>query len=440
LIKFYLTGDYLKLQEGLSFNDVMILPGELKYNLEEINLQAKLTRKIIINAPLMSAAVERVTEASMAIAIARQGGMGVIHKEMSIEDQATEIDKVKRSQHGVITDPFFLSPNNYIYEAEEIMSKYKISGVPVCENRKLVGIITNRDLKFENNKEKKIYELMTHENLITAPEGTNLDDAKKILAKNKIEKLPIVDANYKLKGLITTKDIDKLVKYPDASRDSGGRLLVGAAIGFDGDFLERAQELIKAKVDLLFLDNIYGYSKKFLKALKILKKHVAIEIIAGNIATAEATRELIDAGADGIKIGFGASCVSESNIIFGVGVPQLSAIFECSSVAREHDIAVISDGGIKNSGDITKALAAGANACMIGNLFENCSTSASVIKFNMAKKNIRLKDITRKLLTGLKSGTYYTGCKDIYELQESAKFIKITHAGLQESYAQCYNN
>lgn len=444
-----------KISEGLTFDDVLILPSKLSVNYDDINLTTKLTRSISLNTPLISAALETVTESKMAIAISRQGGIGIIHKNMSIEQQATEVDKVKRSQHGVITDPFFLSPNNYIYEADELMAKFHISGVPVCENGKLVGIITNRDLRFETNREKKIYEVMTSKNLITVPEGTNFEDAKKIFAKHKIEKLPIVDTDNKLKGLITIKDIEKPIKYPNSSRDSNGRLLVGAAVGCDDDVILRVEKLIEAKVDVVVVEEVYGYSDKVIMTVKLLKqKFPSLQIIAGNVVTAEAVYELIDAGADAIKVGFGTSSVSAAHIVSGVGMPQLTAIFNCAETAKKYDIPIISDGGIKYSGDITKAIAAGASVCMIGNMFASCEESPGDIELYHGRKykthkgfvennleNVegrvvytgKLSDMAKHLLNGLKSGMYYCGAQTIEDLQQ-VDFIKITEAGMRESH------
>lgn len=445
-----------KIVDGLTFDDVLVLPAKSNVNFFDVNLNTKLTRTISLNAPLMSAALKTVTESKMAIAISRQGGIGIIHKDMPIDKQVIEVDKVKRSQHGVITDPFFLSPNNYIYEADEIMARYHISGVPVCENGKLVGIITNRDLRFETEREKKIYEVMTFENLITAPEGTTLNEAKKILAKHKIEKLPIVDKNNKLKGLITIKDIEKPIKYPNASHDSTGRLLVGAAVGVSDDVLENVEKLVDAKVDVIVVENLYGYSNEIIKTVKCIKeKFPFLQVIAGNVVTADAVYDLIDAGADAIKVGFGTSSVSAAHIVSGVGIPQLTAVINCAQAAKKFDVPIISDGGIKYSGDITKAIAAGANVCMIGNIFASCDESPGQIELYQGRKykihrgftennleNVegrvgysgRLLDTTNHLLEGLRSGMYYCGVGTIKDLQEKARFIKITKSGLRESH------
>ena len=445
-----------EIKDGLTFDDVLIIPAKAKTKPQDISLKTKLTRSVTLNIPLASAALETVTESNMAIAIARQGGIGIIHRNMSPESQAIEVDKVKRSQHGVITDPFFLSPNDYVYDADNLMAKYKISGVPICENGKLVGIITNRDLRFESDINKKIYEIMTSENLITAPEGTTLTEAKRILALNKIEKLPIVDKNNKLKGLITTKDINKSIKYPNASHDSSNRLLVGASVGVGENILDRVKLLLEAKADVIVIDDIYGYTPELIDTVKLVKKNFPdAQLIAGNVVTPDAVEELINAGADAIKIGFGTSSVSAAHIISGVGVPQLTAVLNCSMVAKKYGVPIISDGGIKYSGDITKVLAAGANVCMLGNMFAGCEESPGQIELyqgrkykihkGLAENNLEivegrvgysgeLRDITNHLMEGLKSGLYYCGAETIEKLQQTAEFIKITSAGVNESH------
>lgn len=439
------TGD-LSINCGLGFDDILVLPGKSDINMDAIDLRTNLTKKIVLNLPLMSsptsAELEIITESKMAIAISRQGGIGIIHSNMPLEEQVTEVDKVKRSQHGVITDPFFLSPNNYIYEANELMGKYKISGVPICENGKLVGIITNRDLKFEDNYEKKIYEVMTSTNLITADEGTDLEEAKKILAKHKIEKLPIIDKQRRLKGLITTKDIEKSIKYPNASHDTNGRLLVGASVLCDGDLFIRCEKLIEANVDVVVLDDDlrYGYNSKMINTVKELKsKFPNLQLIAGNVVTPKAVVELAEAGIDAIKIGFGSANNSEINIMTGVGVPQFSAVLSCVHEARKYDIPVVSDGGIKYSGDLTKAIVAGADVCMLGNIFLNCYESADKMKlykksnYVSGKKklcpekwyeNKKLSEMVKYLSVGLRTGMYYCGVKNISELQK-CKYVKI---------------
>lgn len=441
-----MDSEELFIDEGLGFDDVLVLPGKSDIRIDDIDLRTNLTKKIVLNLPLMSsptsAELEVITESKMAIAISRQGGIGVIHGNMSIEDQVTEVDKVKRSQHGVITDPFFLSPNNYIYEANELMGKYKISGVPICENGKLVGIITNRDLKFEDNYEKKIYEVMTSTNLITADEGTDLEQAKKILAKHKIEKLPIIDKQKRLKGLITTKDIEKSIKYPNASHDANGRLLVGASILYNDDLFLRCERLVEANVDVIVLEDDlkYGYNSKIINAVDKLKsKFPSLQLIAGNVVTPKAVSELAKAGVDAIKVGLGSANNSEINIMTGVGVPQFSAILNCVYEARKYKVPVISDGGIKYSGDLTKAIVAGADVCMLGNIFLNCYESADKIKlykknnYVSGKKklcpdkwheNKKLSEMVKYLSVGLRMGMYYCGVKNISELQK-CKYVKI---------------
>ena len=439
-----LSADY-----GLGFDDVLVLPGKSDINIDAIDLRTNLTKKIVLNLPLMSsptsAELEIITESKMAIAISRQGGIGIIHGNMSLENQVTEVDKVKRSQHGVITDPFFLSPNNYIYEANELMGKYKISGVPICENGKLVGIVTNRDLKFEDNYEKKIYEVMTSTNLITANEGTDLEQAKKILAKHKIEKLPIIDNQRRLKGLITTKDIEKSIKYPNASHDANGRLLVGASVFCGDDLFLRCEKLIEANVDVIVLESDlnYGYNSKIINAVKELKNRFqSLQLIAGNVVTPKAVSELAEAGVDAIKIGLGSANNSEINIMTGVGMPQFSAILNCVYAAKQYKIPVISDGGIKYSGDLTKAIVAGADVCMLGNIFLNCYESADRMKlykkngYITGKKkscsekwceNKKLSEMVKYLSVGLRLGMYYCRAKNISELQ-ACKYIKTNNS------------
>ena len=429
---------------GLSFDDILVVPAKITTSFKDISLKTRLTRDVCLNAPIISSPLDTVTESKMAIAISRQGGIGFVHKNMSIEAQAIEVDRVKRSQHGVITDPFFLSPNNYIYEADELMAKYQISGVPICESGKLVGIVTNRDLRFETQKEKKVYEVMTSDNLITAPEGTDLEQAKKILAKHKIEKLPIIDENNRLKGLITTKDIEKAIKYPNASHDSNGRLLVGAAIDYrDKDMFQRCEKLIEAKVDVVSIESIYAYSDEFVEIIRAIKQRFAgLQVVAGNVVTAEAVKELILAGADAIKVGFGSENNSDININSGAGIPQFTAVLNCASEAKKYDVPVISDYNIRFSGDLTKAIVAGASTCMIGNFFSYCYESPNKIETSKTHKyrvykssadnayekmysNGKLSDVSRYLLDGLRSGMYYCGAKSISDLQNAA-FIKVT--------------
>ena len=353
--------------EGITFDDVLLVPQYSEVTPNMINLTTHLTKKVVLNIPMMSAAMDTVTEHRMAIAMARQGGIGIIHKNMSIQAQADEVDKVKRSENGVITDPFFLSPSHTLQDAEDLMRKFRISGVPICENNKLVGIITNRDLKFETDFSKKISESMTSEGLITAPEGITLEDAKKILAKARKEKLPIVDKDFHLKGLITIKDIEKQIKYPLSAKDEQGRLLCGAGVGITGNMMERVEALVKAHVDVIVVDSAHGHSRNILEAVKKIKTaYPDLQVIAGNVATGEATRDLIAAGADAVKVGIGPGSICTTRIVAGIGVPQITAIMDCYKVAKEAGIPIIADGGIKYSGDMTKALAAGANVCMMG--------------------------------------------------------------------------
>ena len=356
-------------KEGLTFDDVLLIPQKSSILPKDIDTSTYLTRDIKLNIPLMSAAMDTVTESRLAIAIAREGGIGIIHKNMSIEEQATEVDKVKRSEHGVIVDPFYLSPEHVIYDALELMKKYRISGVPITENGKLVGILTNRDLRFETNYNKKIKEVMTKDNLITAPEGTTLAEAKEILRKYKIEKLPIVDKEGYLKGLITIKDIEKTIQYPNSAKDSNGRLLVGAAVGVTRDMMDRVEALVKAKVDVIVIDSAHGHSANVINGVKMIKeKYPDLPVIAGNVATGEGTKDLIEAGADAVKVGVGPGSICTTRVIAGIGVPQITAINDSYEVAKEYNIPIIADGGIKYSGDITKAIAAGANVVMLGNI------------------------------------------------------------------------
>ncbi len=462
-------------KEGLTFDDVLLIPQESDFHPRETDLSTRLTNKIKLNIPIMTAAMDTVTESSMAIAIAREGGIGIIHKNMSIEEQASEVDKVKRSEHGVIVDPFFLSPENTLQDAEDLMAKYKISGVPITENDKLVGILTNRDLKFEVDFSKKIKECMTHENLITAPEGTTLDEAKEILRRHKIEKLPIVDKNGGLKGLITIKDIEKAVQYPRSARDKNGRLLVGAALGVTNDVLERAQKLVDAKVDVVVLDSAHGHSYNIANCLRKIKEAFPeLQVIAGNIATAEAAEYLIKAGADAVKVGIGPGSICTTRVVAGIGVPQITAIYDVAQVAAKHNIPVIADGGIKFSGDIVKAIAAGADVIMAGSILAGCEESpgdseiyqgrqfkvyrgmGSLGAMNDGSKDRYFQEGNKKLvpegvegrvpykgpvsetvfqlLGGLRSGMGYCGTKTIEDLKKNGKFVKITGAGLKESH------
>lgn len=462
-------------KEGLTFDDVLLIPQESDFHPRETDLSTRLTNKIKLNIPIMTAAMDTVTESSMAIAIAREGGIGIIHKNMSIEEQASEVDKVKRSEHGVIVDPFFLSPEHTLQDAEDLMAKYKISGVPITENDKLVGILTNRDLKFEIDFSKKIKDCMTHENLITAPEGTTLDEAKEILRRHKIEKLPIVDKNGGLKGLITIKDIEKAVQYPNSARDKNGRLLVGAALGVTNDVLERAEKLVNAKVDVVVLDSAHGHSYNIANCLRKIKEAFPdLQVVAGNIATAEAAEYLIKAGADAVKVGIGPGSICTTRVVAGIGVPQITAIYDVAQVASKYNIPVIADGGIKFSGDIVKAIAAGADVIMAGSILAGCEESpgdseiyqgrqfkvyrgmGSLGAMNDGSKDRYFQEGNKKLvpegvegrvpykgavsetifqlLGGLRSGMGYCGTKTIDDLKKNGKFVKITGAGLKESH------
>ncbi|HCJ57495.1 MAG TPA: IMP dehydrogenase, partial [Clostridiaceae bacterium] len=365
------------LKEGLTFDDVLLIPAKSEILPKETDVSTMLTKKIKLNIPIMSAGMDTVTEARLAIAIAREGGIGIIHKNMSIESQAMEVDKVKRSEHGVIVDPFHLSPDHIISDAMELMERYRISGVPIVDERgKLVGILTNRDLRFETDMSRPIHEVMTKENLITAPVGTDLIQAENILKRHKIEKLPLVDDNGYLKGLITIKDIEKAIQFPSSAKDKGGRLLVGAAVGVTPDMMERVKALVEAKVDVIVVDTAHGHSKGVVEAVKKIKvNYPDIQVIAGNVATAEATRELIEAGADAIKVGIGPGSICTTRVVTGIGVPQITAVYDCAKEADKYGIPVIADGGVKYSGDITKAVAAGARVIMVGSLFAGTEES-----------------------------------------------------------------
>ncbi|OQB14804.1 MAG: Inosine-5'-monophosphate dehydrogenase [Firmicutes bacterium ADurb.Bin193] len=463
------------LKEALTFDDVLLVPQKSDVLPNEIDLTTSLTKKIRLNIPIMSAAMDTVTESRLAIAVAREGGVGIIHKNMTIEQQAIEVDKVKRSEHGVIVDPFSLSPVHTLADADALMGKYKISGVPITENGKLVGILTNRDLRFEKDFTRKISEVMTSESLVTAPEGTTLAQAEEILQKHKIEKLPIVDKDGMLKGLITIKDIEKSVRFPNSARDKSGRLLAGAAVGVTKDLFDRAAALVDSKVDVLVLDSAHGHSENIIKTVTLLKNRFPdTEIVAGNIATAEAARDLIKAGADCIKVGMGPGSICTTRVIAGIGVPQITAIYEAACVAKEYGIPVIADGGIKYSGDIVKAIAAGADVVMIGGLFAGCEESpgdseiyqgrqfkvyrgmGSLGAMSEGSRDRYFQTDTKKLvpegvegrvpykgavsetiyqlLGGLRSGMGYCGTPDIKSLKENGKFVKITGAGLKESH------
>jgi len=464
------------IQEGLTFDDVLMVPSKLELSLDKISLTTNLTKSITLNAPIMSAAMDTVTEARMAIALARQGGIGIIHKGLSIKKQASEVDKVKRSEFGIIKNPFSLGPNHYVYEAADLMEKYRISGVPITEDDKLVGIITNRDLRFKIDYNKKIYEVMTRENLITAPEGTTLDEAKVILVKHKIEKLPIIDKKGDLKGLITTKDIAKAIEYPNSAKDKNGCLLVGAAVSVGDDMLGRVEALVDARVDVVVIDTTHGHSDLVINAVKLMKKEFSdLQVIAGNVATAEATEELIQAGADAIKVGVGPASVYTTGVIAGVGVPQITAIYDAAQVAKSYNIPIIADGGIRFSGDIVKAIAAGASVVMTGSLLAGCDESPGEIDLYQGRKyktyrsmsslsDMQIsptpennkytadvtetivpegiegrvpykgaaKEVIHELLSGLRVGMGYCGAKDVNHLIENGRFIKISAAGLSQ--------
>ena len=464
-------------KEGLTFDDVLLIPAESHVLPKEVDLSTQLTKSIRLNTPLMTAAMDTVTESNMAIAIAREGGVGIIHKNMPIEKQADMVDRVKRSENGVIVNPFFLSPQHYVHDANEIMAKYRISGVPICENGKLVGIITNRDMRFmtDADYDQPISAVMTKENLVTAPVGTTLAQAQEILRRHRIEKLPIVDDKGNLKGLITIKDIEKAVRYPSSARDAGGRLLCGAAIGATADVLERVSELVKAQVDVVALDSAHGHNNGIIETVRKIKKAFPnVQLIAGNVATGEATRALIEAGADCVKVGIGPGSICTTRIVAGIGVPQITAIYDSACAAEKYGIPVIADGGIKFSGDIVKALAAGANVVMVGSLVAGCEESPGETElyqgrqfkvyrgmgslaamgqgskdryFQQDQKKLvpegvegrlpykgPLSDTIYQMTGGMRSGMGYTGCANISDLHEKAKFIRITGAGLKESH------
>lgn len=467
------TGKFSR--QGLTFDDVLLVPAESNVLPADIDLRTQLTKKIRLNIPLMSAAMDTVTEYRMAIAIAREGGIGVIHKNMSIGAQAEQVDMVKRSENGVITNPFWLAPGHTLGEADELMAKYRISGVPICDNGKLIGIITNRDMKFEVDMSQLIDNVMTKENLVTAKEGTTLEQAKEILRRHKIEKLPIVDDDFHLKGLITIKDIEKAEVYPNSARDEKGRLLVAAAIGVTSDVLDRVAALVDAGADVLVLDSAHGHSHNIIECVKRIKAlYPDVQLIAGNVATAEGTRALIEAGADCVKIGIGPGSICTTRVVAGIGVPQITAVYDAACVAAEYGIPIIADGGIKYSGDIPKALAAGAHVAMLGSLLAGCEESpgdtevyqgrqfkvyrgmGSLGAMSKGSKDRYFQENNKKLVPegvegrvpykgpvgetiyqmmgGLRAGMGYTGCKDIVSLHETAQFIQITSAGLKESH------
>ncbi len=464
-------------KEGLTFDDVLLIPAESNVLPSEVDFSTQLTKTIRLNAPILTAAMDTVTESDMAIAIAREGGVGIIHKNMTIERQADQVDRVKRSENGVIVNPFFLSPDNLVKEADEIMGRFKISGVPICQDGVLVGIITNRDMRFMEGDdfEQPIKNVMTKENLVTAPVGTTLKEAQGILRKHRIEKLPLVDDQMHLKGLITIKDIEKAVRYPNSARDKGGRLLCGAAIGATKDVLDRVAALVEAQVDVVTLDSAHGHNNGVLDAVRKVKKHYPdLQVIAGNVATAEGAKALIDAGADCVKVGIGPGSICTTRVVAGIGVPQITAVYDAALEASKQGIPVIADGGIKYSGDVVKALAAGASAVMLGSMVAGCKESpgeyelyqgrqfkvyrgmGSLGAMNQGsgdryfqgeqKKFVPegvegrvpykgpLADTVFQLLGGLRSGMGYTGCGTIQELHDKAQFVKITGAGLRESH------
>lgn len=465
-------------KEGLTFDDVLLVPAKSEVLPREVSVKTVLSETLQLNIPLISAGMDTVTEADMAIAMARQGGLGIVHKNMSIEQQAEQVDKVKRSESGVITDPFFLTPEHQVYDAEHLMGKYRISGVPIVNNteeRKLVGIITNRDMRFIQDYSILISDVMTKEDLITAPVHTTLEDAEKILQKHKIEKLPLVDDHGVLQGLITIKDIEKVIEFPNSAKDKQGRLLVGAAVGVTADAMQRIDALVKANVDVIVLDTAHGHSKGVLdKVREVREKYPNLNIIAGNVATAEATRELIEAGANIVKVGIGPGSICTTRVVAGVGVPQLTAVYDCATEARKYGVPVIADGGIKYSGDIVKALAAGAHVVMLGSIFAGVAESPGETEiyqgrqfkvyrgmgsvgamekgskdryFQEGNKKLvpegiegrvpykgPLADTVHQLVGGLRAGMGYCGAADLTFLRENAQFIRMSGAGLRESH------
>lgn len=466
------------IKEALTFDDVLLIPGKSDVLPHEVSTQTKLTKKITLNIPLVSAAMDTVTEAKLAIAIAQEGGLGIIHKNMSIEEQAEEVDKVKRSESGMIVDPITIEHDKNVQDALALMSKYKISGIPVTKNGKLYGILTNRDLRFVKNVFDPIERYMTKENLVTAPVGTSLEEAKEHLQRHRIEKLLVVDEEYNLKGLITIKDINKKLKYPNATKDEFGRLRVGAAVGVSPETLERVDALIEKGVDVIVVDTAHGHSKKVIDMVKTLRgKYPDLQIVAGNVATAEAVEDLVKAGADCVKVGIGPGSICTTRIVAGVGVPQITAIMDCAEMATKYDIPIIADGGIKYSGDLVKAIAAGANVVMIGSLFAGTTESPGEIELYQGRsykvyrgmgsvgamkkgsKDRYFQDETEiegkfvpegiegrvhykgdlsqtiyQLVGGLRSGMGYLGCRTIDEVRNNAKFVKISNAGLRESH------
>ena len=461
--------------EGITFDDVLLVPAYSEVIPNQVDISTWLTNTIRLNVPLMSAGMDTVTEHRMAIAMARQGGIGIIHKNMSIEAQAEEVDKVKRSENGVITDPFYLSPEHTLADADRLMAKFRISGVPITEGKKLVGILTNRDLKFETDYSKKIKECMTSEGLVTAKEGVTLEEAKKILGQARKEKLPIVDDNFNLKGLITIKDIEKQIKYPLSAKDAQGRLLCGAGVGVTADILDRVDALVKAHVDVIVIDTAHGHSANVLRTVHMVKDaYPDLKVIAGNVATAEATEALIEAGVDCVKVGIGPGSICTTRVVAGIGVPQVSAVMDCYEAAKKHNIPIIADGGIKYSGDVTKAIAAGANVCMMGSMFAGCDESPGSFELYQGRKykvyrgmgsiaamengskdryfqsdakklvpegvegrvayKCFVEDTVFQLLGGLRAGMGYCGARTIEELKENGRFVKISAAALKESH------
>jgi IMP dehydrogenase len=461
--------------EGLTFDDVLLVPARSEVLPGETDTRTRLTRQITLNIPILSAAMDTVTESHLAIALAQQGGVGFIHRGISVDRQAEEVDRVKRSESGMIVDPVTISPEKKIYDALALMERYRISGVPVTQDGKLVGILTNRDLRFENRFDLPVADVMTSKNLITVPVGTTLDEAREILHRHRVEKLLVVDDNYALKGLITVKDIQKKLKYPNAAKDSQGRLRVGAAIGATGDFLERAQELYRRKVDVIAIDTAHGHSLRVMEAIKAVKHALPdLQLVAGNVGTYEGARELISLGIDGIKVGIGPGSICTTRIVSGAGVPQLTAIMECRRAAKDAGVPLIADGGIKYSGDITKAIAAGADSVMIGSLLAGTDESPGEtilfqgrtfktyrgmgslgamsggtsdrygldpnqklvpegIEGRVASKG-PIAELVYQLVGGLKSGMGYSGCLTISQLQEQARFLRVSPAGLRESH------
>ena len=460
---------------GLTFDDVLLIPAESNVLPADVDLHTRLTKKVTLNIPVMSAAMDTVTESRMAIALAREGGIGVIHKNMSIGQQAEQVDIVKRSENGVITNPYWLGPGHTLAEADELMAKFRISGVPICDGGKLIGIITNRDMKFETDMNQLIDNVMTRDHLVTGPEGTTLDEAREILRKHKIEKLPIVDDQFHLKGLITIKDIEKAQVYPNSARDEKGRLLAGAAIGVTADVLDRVAALVEAGADVLCLDSAHGHSRNILECVMRIKSlYPDVQLVAGNVATADGTRALIEAGADCVKIGIGPGSICTTRVVAGIGVPQVTAVFDAAQVAAEYDVPIIADGGIKYSGDIAKAIAAGGNVVMLGSLLAGCEESpgdtevyqgrqfkvyrgmGSLAAMNRGSKDRYFQESNKKLVPegvegrvpykgpvadtiyqmmgGLRAGMGYCGCATVDELRTRAQFTQITAAGLKESH------